>query len=235
MRIRDAIQYPAETQIFNAPTAFSGLFYRFDPVADPTQLHPIQGSTNKDFPLAYILEQKSNFARNFASGIDLNLNYRRQEPGIGNFVLNLDGTLTTEHGYQYPTGPSVSDLGVYRDFGPTPRWRHILTLSYKRGPWNASVTHNYTAGYRDYTDPALAGEPNYPEVRDVSAWSTLDATLAWTGVKNLDLGVGIKNVLNTDPPSTRAASGSGFQVGYDSTLASPLGRVLYVRARYKFM
>jgi iron complex outermembrane receptor protein len=235
VRIRDAIQYPAETQIFNAPGTFANLFYRFDPVADPTQLHPIQGSTNKDFPLAYILEQKSNFARNFASGVDLNLNYRQTAPGVGNFVVNLDGTLTTQHGYQYPTGASVSDLGVYRDFGPTPRWRHILTVAFKRGLWSTSMTHNYTAGYRDYTDPALAGTPDYPAIRGVSAWSTVDATLGWTGINNLDLGIGIKNILNTDPPSTRAASGSGFQVGYDSTLASPIGRVFYVRARYKFM
>ena len=235
VRIRDAIQYPAETQIFNSPAAFSSLYYRFDPVADPTQLHPIQGSTNKDFPLAYVLEQKANFTQNFAAGVDVNLNFKQRVTDIGNFVVNLDGTVTTKHGYQYPTGASVSDLGVYRDFGPTPRWRHILTASYNRAAWNASLTHNYTAGYQDYTDPASVGSPDYPEVRRVSSFSTFDATLSWTGIKNLDVGIGVKNLLNTDPPSTRASSGSGFQVGYDSTLATPIGRTVYLRAKYKFL
>jgi iron complex outermembrane receptor protein len=235
VRIRDAIQYPAETQIFNSPAAFANLYYRFDPVADPTQLHPIQGSTNPDFPLAYILEQKANFTKNFAAGVDINLNYKQKVEGIGRLGLNLDGTVTTRHGYQYPTGASVSDLGVYRDFGPAPRWRHVLTGTYSDGPWNASLTHNYTAGYQDYTDPALAGAPNYPAVRRVSAYSTFDATVGFTGIKNFDLGLGVKNLLNTDPPTTRAASGSGFQVGYDSTLTNPIGRTFYIRARYKFI
>lgn len=234
VRVRDVIQYPAETQILNNPAAFSGLYYRFDPVADPTQLHPIAGSTNPDFPLAYILERKVNFARNFAAGIDINLNYK-QRVGASVFGLNLDGTRTTRHGYQYPTGDSVSDLGVYRDFGPTPRWRHALTGTWKQGPWTASLTHHYTAGYQDYTDPGAVGGPNYPAVRQVDAYSTFDATAGWNGIKGLDVNVGVKNLLNQDPPSTRAASGSGFQVGYDSTLANPLGRVWYVRLKYKFL
>ncbi|MDO8651049.1 MAG: TonB-dependent receptor [Undibacterium sp.] len=235
VRINDVIQYPAESQIINNPTQYASSYYRFDPVADPTQLHPIKGSTNPDFPLAYILEQKTNFAKNFAAGLDLNLNYKQKVAEFGAFGLNLDGTLTTKHGYQYPTGASVSDLGVYHDFGVSPRWRHALTATFNRNKWNASVTHNYTTSYQDYTDPALSGGTNYPAVRDVSAYSTFDVTLGWTGIKNLDIGLGVKNLFDKDPPSTRAASGSGFQVGYDSTLANPLGRVFYVRAKYKFL
>ncbi|MCX7219045.1 MAG: TonB-dependent receptor [Burkholderiales bacterium] len=234
VRISDVIQYPAESQIINHPTEYADAYYRFDPVADPTQLHPIKGSTNPNFPLAYILEQKTNFAKNFAAGLDLNLNYKQRVAEVGTFGINLDGTLNTKHGYQYPTGASVSDLGEYKDFGVSPRWRHALTATFNRDQWNASVTHNYTSSYQDYTDPALSGSTNYPAVRDVEAYSTFDATLGWTGIKNLDVGVGVKNLLNQDPPSTRAASGSGFQVGYDSTLANPLGRVYYVRAKYKF-
>ena len=238
VRIKDVIQYPAETQILNNPAAFQNAYYRFDPTIDPDlptgQNKPVQGSTNPDFPLAYIFEKKTNFAQNFAAGVDLNLNYKQRIEGIGRVGLNLDGTLTTKHGYQYPTGPSVSDLGSYQDFGPSPRWRHALTATYGQGPWNASLTHNFTAGYKDYTDPALSGGPNYPADRDVKSYSTFDATLGWTGIKGLDIGVGVRNLLNQDPPSTRAASGSGFQVGYDSTLANPLGRVVYIRAKYKF-
>lgn len=235
VRIKDAIQYPAETQIFNAPGQFAGLYYRFDPRTDPNQLHPVV-SQDPNLPLSYVLEQKSNFARNFAAGVDVNLNYRQKVAGVGAFGLNLDGTVTTRHGYQYPTGASVSDLGKYEDFGVTPKWRHILTATYGTGPWNVSLTHNFTAGYQDYTDPAAVDGTTYPAVRDVKSNSTFDATVGWTGLsKNLDLIAGVKNIGNTEPPSTRAASGSGFQVGYDSTLANPIGRVFYLRARYKFL
>ena len=230
VRIKDVIQYPAESQILNNPAAFQNSYYRFDPTVSPDapngQNNPIRGSTNPDYPLAYIFEKKTNFTQNFAAGIDINLNYKQKITDFGKVGLNLDGTLTTKHGYQYPTGPSVSDLGVYQDFSVTPRWRHALTATYGQGAWNASLTHNFTSGYKDYTDPGLSGGPNYPAERDVKSYSTFDATLGWTGIKGLDIGIGVRNLLNQEPPSTRAASGSGFQVGYDSTLANPLGRVV---------
>jgi iron complex outermembrane receptor protein len=235
VKINDVIQYPAESQIFNNPALYSSYYYRFDPVKDPTQLNPIRGSTNPDFPLAYVLEQKTNFTKNFAAGLDLNLNFKTKLAEYGSFGLNLDGTLTTKHGYQYPTGASVSDLGIYRDFSVSPRWRHVLTATYGIGKWNASISQNFTSGYKDYTDPASVGDTNYPSVRNVDSYSTVDATLGWTGIKNLDLGIGLKNIFDRDPPSSRAASGSGFQVGYDSTLANPIGRVFYFRAKYKFL
>ena len=60
----------------------------------PNFQNPTKGSTDPNLPLAYILEQKSNFTRNFAAGVDLNLNFKQKLADVGNFGLNLDGTLT---------------------------------------------------------------------------------------------------------------------------------------------
>ncbi|MES2127387.1 MAG: TonB-dependent receptor [Pseudomonadota bacterium] len=234
VRINDAIQYPAESQIFNQPVAFAPLYYRFDPATDPNQLKPFV-SSDKNYPLSYVLETRSNFARNFAAGVDVNLNFKQKVDDLGRFGLNLDGTVVTKHGYQYPTGAEVSDLGKFQDFGVTPRWRHVLTGTWSRGAWNASLTHNYTAGYEDYTDPASVGGANYPAIRDVSSNSIWDATVGFTGVKGLELTLGVKNMFNKEPPSSRASTGSGFQVGYDSVLGNPLGRVVYLHAKYKVL
>jgi iron complex outermembrane receptor protein len=236
--VSDAIVQKSELQVLSDPARYASYMYRFDPALYPNgwsddgnHTGAIQGSTNPDFPLAYIYLPFENTASIFAAGIDLNLNYRYQIAPGRRVGVNFDGTLFTKHGYQYPGLSAVSDNGSYRDFGPAPKWRHALTFTYAATNWSASLTHNYTAAYKDFTDPSQIG-PNYPAERDVAAYQTLDTQVVWTGLKGLDLALGVKNLLDQDPSSSRKSS--GFQVGYDEKNSNPLGRTLYLRARYKF-
>lgn len=238
VRIADAIVQKSEIQVMSDPARYASYFYRFDPaqfpggwVDDGQQTGAIRGSTNPDFPLAYINLPFENTASIFAAGIDLNLNFKQTIAGLGKLGVNFDATYYTRHGYQYPGLPAVSDNGDYRDFGPTPRWRHALTFTLANGPWSGSLTHNYTGAYLDFTDPNAIG-PNYPAKRTVAAYQTFDTQLVWSGMKNLDLAFGIRNLLDQDPPSS--CKSSGFQVGYDEKNANPLGRAYYLRGRYKF-
>jgi iron complex outermembrane receptor protein len=48
----------------------------------------------------------------------------------------------------------------------------------------------------------------------------------------MDLALGVRNLTNQDPPASR--NDQGFQTGYDPQYGNPLGRVFYVRAKYKF-
>jgi iron complex outermembrane receptor protein len=238
VKIDKAINAMSENTVFGDPVANVGQFYRYDPVADPDQLHPIKGSTNKDFPLAYVALPKVNTGKFYAAGWDFNLNFRQKMAEYGTFGVNLDSTLYARHGYQYEGSPEVSDLGDYKDFGPVPRYRQALTFTYAIGGWNASLTHNYTDGYLDFTDPLAVG-PTYPLVRNVASYSTIDATIGWKApkgwsyVKNLSATVGVKNMLDQDPPSSR--TGANFQTGYDAQFTNPLGRTFYFRVNYKFI
>ncbi|WP_075794892.1 TonB-dependent receptor [Massilia putida] len=245
IKIDHSIVQTSEIGVFDNPTLYQNNYWRVDPKTlpldstgkpflDPTTLNKsnsIQGSTNKDFPLAFIDLPYANSSRFFASGLDLNLNYKRKIDGVGSFGVNLDGTYYLTHGYQYTGVGSVSDLGKYKDFGATPRWRHILTFTLKTGPVVLSLTHNYTEGYQDYTNADLIG-PDYPAERRVSSNSTFDTQAVWTPIKNVDLALGIKNLTNQEPPSSR--NDQGFQTGYDPQYGNPLGRVFYARAKYKF-
>ncbi|MFZ6847523.1 TonB-dependent receptor [Undibacterium sp. RuRC25W] len=237
--IDNAIQQLSENSVMGNPSAYAANFYRYDPALYPNgwsddgkQTGAIKGSTNPNFPLAYINLPLVNAGSFFASGIDLNLNYKQKIESIGQFTANFDGSLFTKHGYQYQGSESVSDLGAYKDFGPAPRWRHMITVSFNRGVWSASVTDNYTAGYHDFVNQASVGNTNYPADRKVAAYNTFDATLGWKGLKNMDVTLGIKNIFNTDPPVSRTEA--NFQTGYDASFTNPLGRVFYARARYKF-
>ena len=239
VQIKGAIQPKSEFQVLGDPNGLVNSYYRYDPklfpngyVDDGKQTGAIKGSTNPDFPLAYIYLPYDAAAKFFAAGIDLNLNYRQKIEGVGDFRVNYDGTYYTKHGYQYIGASAVSDNGDYQDFGPVPRYRHSLTFSYGRGPWNASLTHNYTAGYKDFVNQGSLGNVNYPADRQVAAYETLDAQIGWMGLKNLQLVAGVKNLFDRDPPSSRTEA--NFQTGYDAQFTNPLGRTYYLRARYKF-
>ena len=246
IKIDNAIIQTSEIGVLSNPTYYQANYWRVDPKTlpldatgkpslDPTTLNKtntIQGSTNPDFPLGFVELPYANSSRFFASGLDLNLNYRQKIDGVGTFTADLDGTYYLTHGYQYAGNDSVSDLGRYKDFGASPRWRHILTFALKAPKWAVSLTHNYTQSYQDYTNVDLIG-PDYPAERRVAATSTFDTQLAWTPIKAVDIAFGIRNLFNREPSSSR--NDLGFQTGYDPQYGNPLGRVFYLRARYKFL
>ena len=238
LTISDAVLQKPETAVFSDPVQYKDNFYRYDPAAFPagyngeTGAGVYKGSVNPNFPIAYVYLPYENVGKLFAAGLDFNVQTKTKLES-GTFGVSLDGTLFTKHGYQYNGLKYVSDVGGYKDFGPAPRWRHSLTFAYSTGPWNASVTNNYTSGYQDYTDPLAAISAAYPAVRMVNDYSLWDAQLGWKGIKNLDVVVGVKNLLDQDPPSSRTSK--NFQVGYDAQWTNPLGRTYYTRLRYKFL
>lgn len=242
VNIKDSIAAQSEIQVFQGPTQYASAYYRYNPAFFPNGYDNTNPSQNPAgamvqgqdprYPLAYVYLPYSNTSRFFASGIDLSAQFKQKLMG-GTFAATFDGTFYTKHGYQYFGTPSVSDIGDYKDYGPTPRWRHAVTVSYAAGSWNASLTNNFTEGYKDYVNPDNVGAANYPLVRKVKAYSLWDATLGFSPAKGMDLTFGVKNLLNTDPPSSRTEV--NFQTGYDAQWTNPLGRTLYVRARVKFM
>jgi iron complex outermembrane receptor protein len=228
LTVKDAVVQVSEKAVLENPTAYKDNFYRYDPAQFPDgwtddgrQTGAIKGSTNAAFPLAYVYLPYNNTAKFYASGLDLNAQYKLKLSSLGSMTFNLDGTYYATHGYQYFATPKESDAGAYKDFGPTPRWRHAATVGYSYSNWAASLTNNFTRGYADY-DP----------VRRVADYSTWDARLGWKPLKGLELVAGVKNLFDADPPQSNTSA--NFQTGYDAQFANPLGRTYYLRAGYKF-
>ncbi len=239
--INDAVVQWSEDAIFNDYAANKDFVYRYNPADYPGGYtfdcgaqnacgNLFQGSVNPNFPIAYIYLPRINAAKIYGSGFDLATDYKLNLSGIGKINLSLSGTYYAKHGYQFNGQPSVSDAGVYAVLGVTPRWRHAATVAWSSGTWTASLTNNYTATYEDYTDLASIS-PAYPAKRDVAAYSTFDFRTGWSGIKNIDLAFGIRNLLDKEPPSTRVSQ--YFQVGYDPKFADPRGRTYYITARLK--
>ena len=239
LNIKNAILQKSEIQVLSDQTAFKDFIYRYDPAVftdgyDNTAAPAkgiVKGSTNKDLPFAYIYLPYDNTGKFFAAGVDVSLDWKRRFEGFGQVGASIEGTYFTKHGYQYFATPKVNDIGDYKDFGPVPRWRHVLTFSYKYGDWAGSLLNTYMSGYNDYTNPDAIGA-NYPAVRKVDSYSLWDARVSWSGFKGLDLTVGVKNMFDKNPPSSRTEV--NFQTGYDAQWTNPLGRAYYVKVRYKF-
>lgn len=244
LKIRDAILQKSEIQVLANQGAYGDFIYRYDPsvftngydfTAPPQnglyKSSALTAQQQRDFPIAYIYLPYDNTGRFYASGIDVSIDWKRRFTGFGQLGVNLEGTYFTRHGYQYFGSPKTSDIGDYKDFGPVPRWRHTLTFTYKQGVWAGSIVNTFMTGYNDYTNPDEVAA-DYPAVRKVSSYSLWDGRLSWSGVKNLELTFGVKNLFDKDPPSSRTEV--NFQVGYDAQWTNPIGRMYYAMARYKF-
>jgi iron complex outermembrane receptor protein len=104
-------------------------------------------------------------------------------------------------------------------------------VSYATGPWSATFLQRYVASYKDER-PAGVVPPGFDP--DVEAYVLYDLTVAYTGIRNLTLRGGIKNLLNTDPPFTAHATDFISGAGWDPRIGDPRGRSFVLSATYRF-
>jgi iron complex outermembrane recepter protein len=173
-------------------------------------------------PIAYIDTPTENLGEQRVNGIDVNFQWRSDPTPAGVFGLRGDGTYITSYKYQREKGGAyISAVGRYSDNAPVFRWQHVLTGSWNQGPWGATLTQRYKSAYKDQDG-----------VNEVASYSLFDASVTWSGVKNLSVTFGVNNLLDTDPPLSGQVT--TFQRGYDPRFTDPLGRTFVLRAAYKF-
>ena len=81
------------------------------------------------------------------------------------------------------------------------------------------------------TNVLKAAEAN-GNLRTVGSMSLWDLQGQYTGLKHWTFTLGVKNVLDTDPPATNQQN--TFQVGYDPSYYDARARFVYGMARYTF-
>ncbi len=123
----------------------------------------------------------------------------------------------------------AGDLGI--------RWKHTFSITRTEGHWTATVTQVYRGKYADFVLPGVANgtypAPDWnPIVKPYEVWH---ASLRYSGVKNLTLTAGIKNLFNEDPPfSVTYDTNTGAGSSWEPRVADPRGRSYVLRAEYKF-
>ena len=183
-----------------------------------------------------IVSVQANNGKADVQGADININYRKTF-GFGKITINLAGTYMSQFDQSTPGAATSHKVGTLVDAEGNPvigaqsggvilRWKHVLTGTWATGPWALTVAQNFYTGYEDKQD--LNGNRHF-----IPGQALYDAQVAFTGIKNLKLAAGAKNIFDKNPPLFIPASNQ-FQAGFDISQYDPRARVVYLTANYKF-
>lgn len=171
------------------------------------------------------------------AGLDVNAAYKMKLDS-SSLNFSLYGTLMNKANETSPSGMVSRKVGTMVEEDGTPvigadsggvivRWKHLLSATYETGPWRYTLAQNFYTGYRT-GDNQLDGAPHY-----VPNQATYNTQIAYSGIKNLRISLGVKNLLDSNPPIYVPASNQ-FAAGYDISMYDPRARFFYLSANYKF-
>lgn len=171
------------------------------------------------------------------SGVDVDIN-ARFPMGKSRLDIGLVGTYMIKFDQVSPSGAISRKVGTLVEPNGDPvidadsggvilRWKHRLSATYTTGPWAVTLAQNFYTGYRT-GDRQIDGEQH-----SVGDQAIYDLAVTYTGIKNLRLGLGVKNLMDKNPPIFVPVSNQ-FQGGYDITQYDPRARTVFLAANYKF-
>ena len=178
-----------------------------------------------------------NAGETVTKGVDINAS-ANGKMGEARWGVNLDGSYLLEKKSRVVASADFgpSEIGQFNPNGdPGIRWKHSLTGMYSRGPWTATLTQMYRSGYKQNVIFA-AGFVPADWNPDVDSYTLYNASVTYSGIKNLDLSFGIKNLFNTSPPfAITYDTNTGAGSSWDPRVADPRGRAFTFLASYKFL
>jgi iron complex outermembrane receptor protein len=165
---------------------------------------------------------------------------------LGNFSTRLNGTYVSKYDEKLPDGSIQHSIGAtyLPDSSETAltavaaggiifRWKHQLSFDWMyKQTFGLTLTQNYQSGYLDSPRVDCSVCDITDQVKH-GAFQTWDLQGSYTGIKNLTLRAGVKNLTNKRPPVDYNA-GLYFQAGYDPTYYDAHGQFGWVSAKYAF-
>ena len=233
VKIKDQIVDLPETEPFNNPARYQGLFKT---VYDAGQGQNILATLLPTF----------NLGESYNKGIDWDHSFR-SKTGFGDISVNWTGTYMLNSDFVLPGKPWESSVGRFDSYNNVVfRLITRLATTWKQSDqFSHTLAMNYKSGYHDMGQSADDGTVRKVNAdgtlgefvdmkRDVSPYITFDWQTQYQLNKALSLTAGVKNMFNTDPPFSVRTAGGGNQIGYDARYASALGRQIYVTGKYRF-
>jgi iron complex outermembrane recepter protein len=180
-----------------------------------------------------------NAGQTVTKGMDIGARYSGLI-GPGKFVASIDGTYLVERKSRLlaNTPFSANEVGAFSRSGDIPlRWKHTAAVTYTQGPWSGTFSQLYRSGYKDAVLPGVANgtvvPPNWSP--NVKAYMLYNLSATYSGIKNLSVTLGVKNIFNTDPPFSAAYdSDTGAGSSWDPRVGDPRGRSYSILASYSF-
>ncbi len=171
-------------------------------------------------------------------GIELDANLGGELAG-GRWNVNLNGSYIhqfhTKALEALPYSGNLVDRYV-RYFNLPISWKHTLNINYSRGDWSHSLVQIHRDGYQDEPPASVANGSFIPSdwKPRVDGYTTYNYSVTWTGIKDLKLAFGIKNLLDQDPPFTAHMNDFAAGASWEPRIADPRGRAYTLLVEYTF-
>lgn len=212
-------------------------------VRDPNPATWLPGIPNSG-PLWAVRRQFANLARVETDGIDLDASLKSSLGAMGSLTTAISATYMLSWKYAVQPGDPLTEQ-VATFGGPAdarPRFRGNITATWDYGPYSSFARVNYVSGWFNGNGGTEenGGGCFYPsfllhdDTCKVKPWTTFDVGLSYSGIKNLKMGLVVRNIFGTDPPYD-AAYAQTTQTGYNPYFHNALGRYFTVNLSYKFL
>jgi iron complex outermembrane receptor protein len=210
-------------------------------VRDPNQATWLPGVPNSG-PIFAVLRQFFNLAETRVNGVDVDAQWNLRLPS-GRVTTVFNGTYLAHYKYAVAKGdPVIDQAGTFG--GPSdalPRFRGFVSSTFATGPFSFNGRVNYVRGWFDGGGGTAAQgggcffSPNQLVDQDcrVKPWTTVDAGVVFTGIKNLTLSLEMRNIQGKTAPFEPNAEQT-TQIGYNAEFHNPLGRYVTASVTYKF-
>jgi len=168
-------------------------------------------------------------------GLDITANYRTSLDNLGMTDASLSARIAYNHIFQYdfqnsvtaPSDPQEGEIG-------TADHTFTANLAFEQGPVRWTVTGTFIAASDE--DDQFCGAFNLnPGCFSVGAETYLDTQVNWSVTDELEVYIGVDNLLDNDPPNL--LSGTSFNVTGSDTAADVydlFGRRYYSGVRLRF-
>lgn len=159
---------------------------------------------------------------------------------IGQFVTTLDGTYTSSFKSRFSDADPYTELvGKFGDttngFNLHVRWKHAANVTWSQGPWSTTFSQNYTGGYEAERDGFGSGFTAAGAPDRIKSYTLYNLTGTYTGIKNLSITAGIKNLFDTKPSFSNHNVDNVAGAGWDGRVGDPRLRSFILRLNYKFL
>jgi iron complex outermembrane receptor protein len=175
----------------------------------------------------YLEQPAENLGGLKTAGVDIDAKMRF-DAGVAKLVLSLTGTYLTRWEQQNgKDSPYVSYAGNNLNGGNAyPRWMHVAALDVSSGPWDGSLEQVFTNGW---TETFQAGGTHR-----IPSTTRYNLFARFSGIPKTAIRVGVRNLLDKDPPFTDVSSNGSHAQGWANSVVDPRGRFWYVMLTYKF-
>jgi iron complex outermembrane recepter protein len=175
-----------------------------------------------------IFQNLQNIADRETAGVDVDARLKFPGTPIGNVTVR---NLLTYYSTNKTKDAAGDDWTEFNGTYVTPRFKNAFNVSSELGPWSFGGTVRTVGGFYDTDEPSSITATT----RRVPNHEELDLQVQYSGIKNLELGFGIKNALDNAPPfSNQNASDNNYSQQGFAELYTSRGRFVYVSLKYAF-